>query len=137
MSVIEWISNYRRRRNIKKYARKLGPLLKRRYGRSRFYSAKQIRTTVHSAGLPVQPICYGYAMFMDREDFDILHRELGETCNYDAMRQEIGEVCFSGNGQFSSSDVVTYGEASHSGGFDGGGFGSSDGGGGGGGGDGG
>ncbi len=81
---MNWISNLRRPSAIKKYARKLGPLLARRYGKSNTYTAGQIKKTAEHARLPLAYICYGYAMYIGEDDFDILHRELGQSCDYEA-----------------------------------------------------
>lgn len=71
-------------------------------------------------------VCYGYAMFLTQGEFDRHHQELGEQCDYGAMRQEIAAACFSGNSNFTVDDVMAYGEASGDGGS-GGGFSGSDG----------
>jgi hypothetical protein len=144
-----FFSSIMRRRSIRLYARKLGPLLRKRYGYSRQYTGGQIRQTVASAGMPLAHICFAYAMFMSQKAFDTLHSELRETCDYQAMRQEVAELHFSGDSTFSVPDLMAHassfgtGEggshsgAGDSGGGDGGGGGGGDGGGGGGGGDGG
>ena len=138
----KFFSSIRRRRAINIYAKRLGPLLKRRYGRSGKYTAGQIRQTATNAGMPLSDICFAYAMFMNQKDFDSHHRELGETCDYQAMRQEIADLHFSGDRTFSVSDIMAQadsissgaGESGGGGGDTGGGHGG-DGGGGGGGGD--
>ena len=103
-----FIERWQRRRKIRRYAKKLGPMLTKRYGVKRTYSGPQIRSAAMTARLPAGDICYGYAMFMDESDFDEVHRELGESCDYAAMRHDIADVCFSGDAGFSSSDVMDY-----------------------------
>ena len=51
--------------------------------------------------------CYGVSMFSSREDFDQFHSENGESCDYDAMRDEIGHSHFSGNAEFTFSDIIS------------------------------
>jgi uncharacterized membrane protein YgcG len=112
-----FFSSIMRRRSIRLYVKRLGPLLRKRYGRSRNYTAGQIRQTVTNAGMPVAHICFAYAMFMPHEEFDALHRELGETCDYQAMRQEVADLHFSGDSTFSVEVVL---QADSFGGGDGG-----------------
>ena len=139
--MMKFLSSIMRRHSIRLYARRLGPLLARRYGYSRQYTGKQIRQTVTSAGMPIAYICFAYAMFMSQKDFDALHRQLGETCDYQAMRQEVAEQHFSGDSSFSVPDLMAYAssfgagdsgsgsDAGDGGGGDGGGGGGGDGGG--------
>ena len=115
---IGFIERWQQRRKVRRYAKKLGPVLTKRYGVKMTYSRPQIRSAAQTARLPAGDICYGYAMFMDESDFDAVHRELGESCDYGAMRQDIADVCFSGDADFSSSDVMDY--AAESSGFSGG-----------------
>jgi len=118
-------SGFMRRRAIRTYAKKLGPLLRRRYGRSGSYTAGQIRTTIERERLPANHMVYAYAMFMDQPGFDAAQTDLGPVGDYEATRQEIGDLCFGGNSSFSAADLASYGSASHGGsadgGFDGGG----------------
>lgn len=107
--LFNWFLNTKRRRAIKKYAKKLGPVLKKRYGKSKHYTPGQIKTATTKARLSHDHICYAYAMYMDKANFDTLHEELGKECNYNDMRNEIGTLCFSGDSNFSSSDVMSYG----------------------------
>ena len=104
-------SNFTRRRIIKKYARTLGALLKRRYGRAKAYTPGQVKTTVDNSRLPANDICIGYAMYLGQIDFDRIHRELGKQCDYQAMRQEIADVCFDGDSQFTVAQAIAYSEA--------------------------
>jgi hypothetical protein len=136
-----FFSSIMRRRSIKLYAKRLSPLLRKRYGYRRQYSGGQIRHAVTGAGMPTAHICFAYAMFMSQKEFDALHKELGETCDYQAMRQEIAELHFSGDSTFSVPDLMAHADsfgagdsvsgwgAGDGGGGDGGGGGGGDGGG--------
>jgi hypothetical protein len=107
----KFILSIMRRRSIRLYARRLGPLLTKRYGYSRQYTGGQIRQTVAGAGVPIAHICFAYAMFMSQKEFDALHRELGETCDYQVMRQEIAELHFSGDSTFSVPDLMAHADS--------------------------
>jgi hypothetical protein len=56
--------------------------------------------------MPLAHICFAYAMFMHQKDFDALHAELGEVCDYQAMRQEIADLHFAGDSTFSAPDLM-------------------------------
>jgi|GEM_PF-1778405 len=107
--ISNWFSNLKRRRAIKKYAKKLGPTLKKNYGRSKYYSPGQIKTAATKAKLSISHIDVGYAMYLEKNKFETLHQELGKQCNYDDIRTEIGNLCFSGDNTFTTSDTMSYG----------------------------
>ena len=88
----------------------MGSQLKKRYGVSSNYTAGQIKTTVEHAGLRIDYIRYGYAMYMDKDGFDTLHRELDKQCDYESMRQEIADLCFSGDKNFSAENAIAFSE---------------------------
>lgn len=106
--ISKWFSNLKRRRAIKRYAKKLGPVLKKRYGKSKHYTQGQIQTAVTKRRLSHNHISYAYAMYMDKPSFNKLHEELGKECDYDSMRNDIGNLCFSGDSNFTSSDAISY-----------------------------
>ena len=91
---------------IRDYRRKLGPLLRKRYGRSDGYTCGQIRTTIEKCGFNIHYACYALAMYLERDEFDAFHRQTGELCDYDAMREEIGDLCFSGRTDFSVAECA-------------------------------
>jgi Family of unknown function (DUF6559) len=123
--------NYRKRRAIKKIARKLPPYLRRSYGKSKQYSPGQVRTAMDQTGCNVTCIYFGYAMFCSVGDFNQVHADMGEQCDYEAMHQEVADICFSGDTNFGTSDLTSYSSDSGGGLFDSGFDGGGDGGGGG------
>jgi uncharacterized membrane protein YgcG len=82
------IQAIRKRLAIRSYGKRLKPWLQTQYGRQDYYSPNQVRTGASTLGLPVDPLCYAYAMFCTHADFDAHHAAIGESCNYDAMRAE-------------------------------------------------
>jgi uncharacterized protein DUF6559 len=84
--VLRWI---RKRLALRGYRRKLGPSLVKRYGRERYYTVNQVRVTVEKLGLNTDYICYAFADFCSREDFDAHHASTGEACDWAAMREEL------------------------------------------------
>lgn len=96
---------YKKHKAIRSYLRKLPRLLVKNYGYAKIYTPSQVRKTIERSGLDVDFSCYGIAIFSDRDGFDEFHQEIGETCDYDAMRAEVGEGYFHGHAGFSTSDV--------------------------------
>jgi len=92
-------------RAISAYTRKLPRMLSKHYGYAQFYTPQQVRKTVETAGLYGEFSCYAVAMFSSRESFDQFHRDLGENCDYDAMRAYIADTHFHGDAGFSVPDV--------------------------------
>jgi hypothetical protein len=50
-------------------------------------------------------------MFMSQKEFEAIHRELGETCDYQVMRQEVAELHFSGDSTFSAPDLMAHADS--------------------------
>ncbi len=127
---MKFFVNYLKRRAIKKIARKLRLFLRRTYGQSKKYTSGQVRTAVERTGCNMAYACFGYAMFCSRDDFNQVHAEMGEPCDYDFMHQEVADVCFRGNTDFETSDLGSfssgYGNGDVGGGFDAGGGGNGD-----------
>jgi hypothetical protein len=120
---LNFIRRLKKSRAIKSYVKKLPGLLAKDYGRSAQYRPLQIKRTIERAGLDPIYACYAIAMFSGREDFVKFHTDIGETCDYDAMRGEVAHNHFSGEVNFDVGDIVSlYSEhgsdTSHSGSHD-------------------
>jgi hypothetical protein len=98
------------RSSRKSYVKKLPGLLAKDYGRSAHYKPSQIKRTIERAGLDPIYSCYAIAMFSGREDFIQFHNDIGETCDYDAMRAEVAHGHFSGDVNFDVGDIVNLSE---------------------------
>jgi hypothetical protein len=66
----------------KKYARQLGPRLRRDYGASEHYTPGQIKAAITSCQLPPRYISFGYAAFMSEDAF----RKFGIAGDYHSLR---------------------------------------------------
>ncbi len=84
--MIRWLQ---KRLALRRYRRELGPSLVARYGRERHYTVNQVRKTAEVLGLNTDYLCYAYADYCSRADFDAHHASTGETCDWEAMREEI------------------------------------------------
>jgi hypothetical protein len=87
------------------------------YGKAKTYTPEQVKRTIERSGLSVSDACYGIAMFSSRESFELYHQEIGESCDYDAIRSEIADQHFHGNSGFEISDIATV-SSTYGGGFD-------------------
>lgn len=100
------LQSYRRRWMLRSYRRRLGPALRKRYGRQTTYTPGQVRRTAYEIGCPTQDLCFAYSMYCSREDFDLHHAAIGVQCDYDSMRAEVGTYLFDGNSAFSVGDCL-------------------------------
>jgi hypothetical protein len=80
--MLSWI---RRRLALRRYRRRLGPALVRRYGRERHYTINQVRATVDTLGLDTSYVCYAFAAFCEQAAFEAHHAALGEVCDWATM----------------------------------------------------
>jgi hypothetical protein len=77
-----------RRLAIRRYRKKLGPYLQQRFGWRANYSPAEVDAGATELGLFTGDICYAYAMFCTRGDFDRHHAATGEHCDYTTMHAE-------------------------------------------------
>jgi hypothetical protein len=103
---LKFIRRLKKNRAIKSHVKRLPGLLAKDYGHSTHYKPLQIRRTIERAGLDPIYSCYAIAMFSGREDFNQFHIDMGETCDYDAMRGEVAHNHFSDDVNFDAGDIV-------------------------------
>jgi hypothetical protein len=70
-------------------AKKVGNELVRTYGKKKFYSIDQVREANRRAGIKIDVVCWSHALFNTHADFDRLHSQAGEACDYTAMKAEM------------------------------------------------
>jgi hypothetical protein len=99
---------------IRSYVKRLGPVLRRRCGRKRYYTPEEVRRAARASGVNTDYLCYAYCIYCSREAFDQHHRQTGEPCNYDTMCQEIGSGHFLGNTAFDAADALDSAHSQHS-----------------------
>lgn len=102
---MSFINRIKKRRAIKSYVKKLPRLLAKDYGRSAYYRPLQIKRTIERADLDVTYSCYAVAMFSLRDEFFQFHTDVGEICDYDAMRAEVSVRHFSGDENFTVDNI--------------------------------
>jgi hypothetical protein len=76
------------RNPAKRYARELGPWLRKSYGSSAHYTEGQIRRGVGELRLKQRFIALGYAAFMDEADFEALHDKMPVRLSYQDARAQ-------------------------------------------------
>lgn len=68
-------------RAIKKYGNKLLPKLQKRYGKSTFYSASQVRATVYQCNFSSSYLPLGYLLFLESGKLnEVITTEFPEMC---------------------------------------------------------
>ena len=123
--------NFKRKRKIKKFARKLPKTLVALFGKNECYSKGQVDRALkdrfskyRNSSMSSNEFLYAYAMFCSPLAFSDIQNELNTSCDYASLREEIALVCFNNTNDFSFTLLEAM-AANDSGGFS---MGSSDGG---------
>ena len=74
-----------RRRQI----RLVGKDLVEHHGKRKFYSIQQVRDAHRRQGFDIDVVCWSHAFFNSHADFDAHHAQLGEPCDYVAMKRDM------------------------------------------------
>ncbi|MFT3878556.1 MAG: hypothetical protein QM703_02725 [Gemmatales bacterium] len=96
----------RKKKAVASYITKLGPELKKKYGKREHYTPEQIRETALHHALSIDYLCWAYVIYASMPDFERIHTTAGEVCDYSGMHSLVGETFFSGNIDFDVSSVV-------------------------------
>jgi type II secretory pathway pseudopilin PulG len=95
---------------FKDYVRRVGRVLRSRYGKRPSYSPDEVKQMLTKWGYSTRYDCYCLALYCDRTAFDSYHQSLDRACNYFEMRQEICDYLpFSAN-SFDAVDVIELGD---------------------------
>ena len=97
-----------KRRSIKRYAYKLGPRLKRKYGTRENYTLGQISSTISDLGLNQRYQAYAWAMYNNAVNEDALKLRLDDHL-IDAFRNEIATVIFGTPCEFTTQNILQKG----------------------------
>ena len=73
----------------KQLGRMVGNDLANSYGKKKYYSQKEIRSSLDRNAYAVDVHCLAYCLFMDHDSFDAYHESIGETCDYLAMKSSM------------------------------------------------
>lgn len=108
---------WKRQRTLKNYEQFGRPEMVRRYGKKKTYDSKQVESVWRDGGYDMLFICYAYADLLTRKDFDQLHRDLGESCDYLQMRGTLvdsGVDCWSSVFEGFGSSSTSFGSPTDS-----------------------
>jgi hypothetical protein len=76
----------------RKYISDIGKILVQDYGRKEYYKPTEVKKAHHkSQWSNFDFSCWGMSTFSSHSDFDNYHREIGENCDYTAMKAEMLE----------------------------------------------
>lgn len=103
---MSFLGEWRKRRAIRFYVRKLPRMLRSDYGFSRTYTPRQVVATIERNGLNRDHAAYAIATFSDPAGFVQFQESDGEHYNYEAMREDVAFNYFNGNTNFTVSDVM-------------------------------
>jgi len=81
-----FLSDWRQRRSARAYATKLGPWLAHSFGAAATYTPAQIRRAIEVLHLDAAYVAFGYAAFLDRQDYDPLVSRLPVRLSYGQAR---------------------------------------------------
>lgn len=81
---------------LRQYLYKLGPLLVKRYGFSKYYTVDQVRVTIDETEMNKYWAGYAYATYLRSVDFDICKKKMGFEQEYLPCRSEIKNKYFPG-----------------------------------------
>lgn len=81
------------------------PDLKRRYGRSKYYSKGQVLRTIQECGFKEKYAIYGFAIFLEKSDFFQLTDDY-TTQELNAARQEIADRFFNGYIDYTFKEIA-------------------------------
>ncbi len=73
----------------RKFIGAVGQELVRSHGKKKYYQPSQIRRAAETCGYPLDIHCWAYCIFATPDDFQFIHDEAGEVCNYAAMKSEV------------------------------------------------
>jgi hypothetical protein len=79
------LSREERRRHVQR----VGNDLVRHHGKRNYYSIHQVREANRRQKVDIDLVCWSHAFFNSHADFDRYHIELGEACDYTAMKAEM------------------------------------------------
>jgi hypothetical protein len=99
----------KKRMAIRNYSRRLSRSLRKRYGLQDYYTPQQVRQSIQAGSYSTAYDCYALAMYCNQEDFTTFHQSIGESCNYEKMRNEINNSLTFHNQTFNATDMIDFG----------------------------
>ncbi len=104
---MEILETRRKKVAIRSYLKKLPKLLQSDYRKKPPYTPKQVRSTIERNGLDSAYVCFALAIYSPHDQFDQYHEEIGESCDYEELRQVIADWFFGGDTAFDRTQPVS------------------------------
>lgn len=73
----------------KDQVKRVGEDLVRHYGKKPYYTVQEVKEANRRCNISLDFGCWSHATFNSHADFDAFHREIGEQCDYEAMKSEM------------------------------------------------
>lgn len=67
----------------------MGKDLTKQYGKQKFYTQKQVKSSLDRSRYDIDVHCWAYCLFLDHGSFDDYHQSIGEQCDYLAMKESM------------------------------------------------
>jgi type II secretory pathway pseudopilin PulG len=99
-----------KRSALRDYVRRVGRVLRARYGKQPSYDPYQVKQMLQKWRYSTPYDCYCLALYCNYLDFDSYHRGIGESCDYQAMRQEMCDYLPALESSFDATDVMDLGD---------------------------
>jgi hypothetical protein len=97
---------------LQAYVKKLGPLLRKKFGKNESYTPGQVKTTVQINNLNEKYSCYAYVLFCKQSGFNQELDGREDLLGYQTIKKELGDKFFDGKQNFNTSDVMKIGSNS-------------------------
>ena len=97
--------NYRKKRALKLYIKKLPSSLAKSYGKSDVYTPMQVLKAIEKEKLSLRFSVYALAIFSGTELVDEYEEQLNVSQNIQDAHNEVSILLFDGNNSFNSHDV--------------------------------
>lgn len=79
------LSKAERRRHVQR----IGNDLVQHHGKRKYYTVDEVRAANRRQDIDIDLVCWSHAFFNSHADFDRYHLELGEVCDYAAMKADM------------------------------------------------
>ena len=80
----------------KAYARDVGKILVRKYGKKKFYKPEQVRRASKETNYDIDWHCWAMCIYAPPLDFKRYHDSIGESCDYASMKSEMASAITDG-----------------------------------------
>jgi len=104
------VNRSQKRNAIRDYVRRLGRVLRVRYGVQDSYSTPQVIHMMRKWGYSSAFDGYGLALYCSQEDFDEYYSDMAEPFDYTVTREEMSQYLPFVDDGFSAADVIGLGD---------------------------